>query len=162
DLFTFAAASAPTVVSLGTSSGSTGGGTLVVINGTNFTAATQVMFGSVAASFTFVSSIEIDAVSPSQTAGTVDVVVATTAGASATSSSDHFTFSAASAPSVNGVTANTGSTTGGDTVTIWGANFSGATDVSFAGVSSSWFTVVSDNTITALSPPGTAGTVDIT
>src|SRR5205807_4319362 len=98
--FTFTAASAPAVSSLGTSSGSTAGGTSVVITGTDLTAATDVFFGSVrAASFTVDSSTQITAVSPSQAAGTIDVIVQTPSGASANTSSDNFTYTAASAPS---------------------------------------------------------------
>src|ERR1019366_7947378 len=62
---------APAVTSISPSSGPTTGGTTVTITGTNFTGATKVGFGAVAAtSFTVVSSTEITAVSPAQAAGT--------------------------------------------------------------------------------------------
>src|SRR5262249_49495431 len=52
DRFTYAAANAPVVSSLGTSSGSTAGGTSVTITGTDFTGATAVLFdGTPVASF---------------------------------------------------------------------------------------------------------------
>ena len=119
--FTYNAASAPAVSSLGTSSGSTAGGTAVTINGSGFTGLAAVDFGTVpAASFQFVSDSVITAVAPPQAAGTVDVKVLTTAGVSASGSSDHFTYSAASAPSVTSLATTGGSTAGGTLVTING------------------------------------------
>ena len=51
--FTYSAASAPTVTGLSPTSGTDGGGTTVVITGTNFTSATDVTFGGIdATSFT--------------------------------------------------------------------------------------------------------------
>src|SRR5262249_24944248 len=76
-----------------TTSGSTAGGTTVVLTGTGFTGATGVSFGSVAAaSFTVNSATQITATSPSQAAGTVDVRVATPSGISAAGTADHFTY----------------------------------------------------------------------
>ena len=93
--------------------------------------------------------------------GTVDVTVQTLAsGWSATSPADQFTYADA-APTVTGVSPSTGSTAGGETVTITGTGFTSAYDVSFGGVSAS-FTVNSDGSITAVTPVGNAGTVDVT
>src|SRR5205807_1162165 len=137
------------------------GGTSVVINGTNFTGATAVTFGSfAAASFTVNSSTKITATSPAEPAGTVDVTVTTPSGTSATSSSDHFTYTAASLPSVTSLGTTTGTTAGGTSVTIIGTNFTGATAVMFGSVPAS-FTVNSSTSITATSPAQAAGTVDI-
>ncbi len=86
-------ATPPTLTSISPSSGPTSGGTTVTITGTNLTGATAVDFGTVgAASFTVVSATEITAVSPGQPAGTVNVIVATPAGTSATGSADRFTY----------------------------------------------------------------------
>ncbi len=54
-----------------------------------------------------------------------------------------------------------GATAGGNTVTITGANFTGATAVTFGGVAASSFTVVNDTTITAVPSGGSAGSVSI-
>ena len=64
-------------------------------------------------------------------------------------------------PNVTGVSPNIGSTAGGGTATITGANFTGATAVKFGATSTS-FTVVSDQLIEAAIPPGAGGTVDVT
>jgi hypothetical protein len=162
DQFTYTAAPAPTVTGLGTTSGPTGGGTSVVISGTHFTGATVVDFGSVPASFTVNNDTTITAVSPSQAAGTVDVTVTTPGGTSPTSSADHFTYTAAPAPSVTGLSPTSGPTSGGNSVVILGNYFTGASAVYFGGVAATGFTVNSDTSVTAVAPPGAAGTVDVT
>jgi IPT/TIG domain len=86
----------PAVSALGTSTGSTAGGTSVTITGTGFTAVAHVAFGSVqATSFVVNSSTQITAVSPPG-AGTVDVTVTTVRGLSGTSSADQFAYVAPS------------------------------------------------------------------
>src|SRR5262249_3017689 len=70
DQFTYTAAPLPSVASVTPSSGSTGGGTEVTITGSNFTGATAVSFGTVACSFTVIADNTIDAIAPSQAAGT--------------------------------------------------------------------------------------------
>jgi IPT/TIG domain/PASTA domain len=72
---------APTIVSLGTTSGPTSGGTSVSISGTDFENATAVTFGSASASFTVESEGRLTAVSPANaTAGSAPVTVTTIAG----------------------------------------------------------------------------------
>jgi hypothetical protein len=62
---------------------------------------------------------------------------------------------------VTGVSPRTGSAAGGGSVTIIGTGFTSAYDVSFGGVSAS-FTINSDGSITAVTPVGNPGTVDVT
>ena len=71
------------------------------------------------------------------------------------------TAPAAGAPAVSGVCPDFGSTAGGDSVTISGSNFAGVAAVNF-GTAAAAFKVVSASEITAVSPPGTAGHVNIT
>jgi uncharacterized repeat protein (TIGR02543 family) len=66
------------------------------------------------------------------------------------------------APAVTAVSPSSGSTAGGDTVTITGTGFIGATAVNFGSTAATSYTVVSDTEITAISPAGSAGNVDIT
>ncbi len=161
--FTYNAASAPAVTSLGTTSGSTAGGTSVTISGTDFGGASQVLFGGVpAASFVVNSGTSITAIAPSAAAAaTVDVVVWTPTGDSAVNSGDEFTYSAASAPTLSSLSITSGSTTGGIVVNLTGSHFTGATDVSF-GTTAADFTVMSDTWITATVPPGSAGSASVT
>jgi alpha-tubulin suppressor-like RCC1 family protein len=59
------------------------------------------------------------------------------------------------APSISSVSPNTGPQPGGTSVTITGANFTGATAVSFGPSAAASFTVNSATSITAVSPAGT-------
>ncbi len=94
DKFTFTPSSEiPTVAAVAPYVGPTTGGTVVTITGTNFTGATAVKFGGVAAtSFSVSSSTTIVATSPAEAAGVVDLTVTTPNGTSAVVSADHFTF----------------------------------------------------------------------
>lgn len=66
-------------------------------------------------------------------------------------------------PTVTNVTPANGPLEGGTNVTITGSGFTGVTDVRFGSTPASSFTLVSDSTILAISPPGaTAGTVNVT
>jgi hypothetical protein len=133
----------------------------VTITGTNFTGATAVNFGTTAATgVTVVNATTITATSPAGT-GVVDVTVTTPAGTSATSAADQFTFTAAAAPTVTGISPMSGPATGGTLVTITGTNFTGATAVHFGTAAATGVTVVSATTITATSPAGT-GVADVT
>jgi hypothetical protein len=110
DNFTYVAD--PTITGLGTGTGSTAGGTSVVITGTNFTDASAVEFGSTSAtSFTVVNATTIDAVAPAGS-GTVDVTVETAGGTSATSAADEFTYETPTL-SITPTTLNLGTTTAG-------------------------------------------------
>ena len=85
-------ASAPTVTGVSPTSGPAAGGTVVTITGTSFTGATSVSFGGAAASFTVNSAAtSITVTSPAGT-GTVDIVVTSPIGSSATSAADRFTY----------------------------------------------------------------------
>jgi hypothetical protein len=162
DQYTYADTVAPSVSSLNVTSGPMAGGTSVVITGSNFTAATAVLFGNVAAtSYTVNSDTQITVTSPTQAAGQVDVQVVTPYGTSPKSPFDLFTYTAA-LPSVTSVSPNTGSTTGGTSVTITGSNFTGATRVYFGNVLATSFTFNSDSSITTISPVQAAGVVDVT
>jgi hypothetical protein len=75
---TLSSVAGPVITSISPSSGTTGGGTSIVITGTNFTSASSVTIGGVsAATYTVNSSTQITAVTPSGTAGAKDVIVTT-------------------------------------------------------------------------------------
>ncbi len=161
DQFIYSTASSPSVSGLATSSGSTAGGTLVSIFGSNFTAASAVSFGSVAAAFAVVSDSLISAIAPAQSAGTDDVTVTTPSGTSSTSTADEFAYTAAAAPTVTGLADPSGLTTGGTPVTILGSGFTGTSSVTFGGFQANWFEVNSDTSVTAWTPNLPAGTLDV-
>jgi hypothetical protein len=149
----------PAVTSIAPAGGPPTGGTTVQITGTGFTPASAVAFGGAAATrVTYTSSSKITATSPAGV-GKVDVTVTTVAGSSAATSADQFTYAP---PVVTGVSPLFGPATGGTSVTIIGTGFTGATAVDFGSIAASNVTVVSDTQITATSPAGAAGPVDVT
>ncbi len=137
---------APTIT--GSSPDSGGVGTPVVVRGTNFTGATAVKFNGRPAGFTVDSAGQITAIVPaSATSGPIAV---TTRGGTATSAVS-FTV----APRITGFTPSSGAI--GASVTINGANFTGATSVTFNGTPATTFTVDTPTRITATVPAGAAG-----
>lgn len=149
--FTFAPP--PTITSFTPTSAAIGA--TVTINGTNFTGATQVRFGGVAAtSFMVVSATQITAVvAAGGASGNVQV---TTPGGVANLAG--FTFIAP--PTITSFTPTSAGT--GLTVTITGTNFTGATAVSFGGTAATSFMVVSATQITAVVAAGATGTIQVT
>ena len=155
----FTAVAAPTVTALSPKTGPAAGGTTVTLTGTNFSGATRVAFGGTSVGFSVVSDSSITAVAPvAEAAGTVYVTVTTIGGKSATSTANRYTYTAAT-PIVTAVDPSVGSTDGGTMVTLSGANFTGASAVTFGGVRASFY-VDTDTSIVAWSPPG-VGTVDV-
>lgn len=153
----------PSIMTVSPASGPTTGGTTVTITGSHLSGVTSIAFGTVpAASFIIVSDTSITAVSPAEPVSTVDITAANAEGASATSPADRFSYLASNqAPSVTSISPTSGPTSGGTSVIITGTGFTGATEVGFGGFRAISFQVNSDTSITATSPPESAGTVDI-
>ena len=85
----------PSVSAVSPNAGPLGGITGVTITGTNLTGQTAVDFGATAGTVTADTGTTITVNAPAESAGTVDVTVTTAGGTSATSSADHFTYTAA-------------------------------------------------------------------
>jgi hypothetical protein len=153
--------SMPTIASISPAIGNAVGGATVTISGSGFSGTTAVTFGSTpAASFMVNSSSSITATSPAESAGTVDVTIMNSLGTNTTSSADHFAYYAT--PAITGLSAIIGSTSGGTNVTITGTGLISVSAVDFGSTPAASFTVNGDTSITAVSPAGTAGTVDMT
>ena len=151
---------APVVTGVSPTTGPTAGGTSVTITGTDLTSASAVHFGSASATnVTPVSATSVTATAPAGT-GTVDVTVTTSNGTSAISVNDQYIY--ADAPTVTSLSPNAGKTSGGDTVTITGANLTSASAVHFGSASATNVTPVSATSVTATAPAGAAGTVHVT
>jgi hypothetical protein len=130
--------------------GSTGGGTLVTITGTNLSNTSAVTFGSKSAtSVTNVSPTQVTAVSPSGT-GTVGVTVTTPGG-----TSNPVSYFYVGAPFKSSLGTTSGPLAGGNTITLNGTGLSTATSVSFGGVTVAP-TVVSDSSLSVVVPAGGA------
>jgi alpha-tubulin suppressor-like RCC1 family protein len=152
----------PTVVKLSLKSAPTGGGAAVTITGTEFAGVSAVAFGAVSATeFTVNSPTSITVIAPAQGAGTIDVRVTNSAGASAVTSKDHFKYT----PTVTGLSPSSGSTAGGTSVTVTGTGFAlgtTATSFKFATRKATAVNCVSSTSCTLRTPAGTAGTVNVT
>uniref|UniRef100_UPI0024581CEC beta strand repeat-containing protein n=1 Tax=Nocardia abscessus TaxID=120957 RepID=UPI0024581CEC len=149
---------APILASVVPDAGATSGGGTVILHGTGFTSATVVNFGAnTASSFVLVSDSEIRAVAPAGVAGTVTVTVVTTGGRS-----NGVFYTYVPAPALASVVPGSGPATGGNTVTLDGTGFTGATAVRFGAITATSYTVVSDTRITAMAPAATAGPVAVT
>ena len=153
----------PTVTGVSPLAGTSGGGTLVTINGTNFTGATDVKFGLVSAGithFTVLSSTQISAIAPAGVPdGWVDVTVVNGSGTSDTSANSKYSYGV---PTVSALSPNNGQPAGGYPCVITGNGFTGVSVVKFGAtvVSPATYTVNSPTQITVSSvPAGTAATV---
>lgn len=141
----------PTISSFTPTSGGTG--TTITISGTNFTNVTAVNFGSsTASSFTVVNANTITAIVGAGASGLVTVTNIAGSG-----SLGGFTYYPT--PTISSFTPVTATT--GNTVTITGTNFTGATQVIFGGTAATSFTVVNATTITAVIGGGSSGVVTV-
>jgi hypothetical protein len=158
--YTYNGIAVPVVSTVSPTSGPASGGNTAVINGSGFTNATAVAFGSTATSFTVVSNTVINAIVPPgpSTGGNVFVLVTGPGGTSAASTT--YTYTAALTPIVTGLSPASGPVSGGNTVIVTGSNLNGATAVTFGGNAAS-FTILSSTRINAVAPPGTAGTASV-
>jgi len=81
----------------------------------------------------------------------------------AQTSSKTFTLTViAATPTITAISPNTGPTTGGTSVVVTGTNLTGATSVRFGGANATSFIVAGPTRITAVTPAGSLGTVDVT
>jgi hypothetical protein len=117
----------PTITSLSSTVATVGGGQIVLLSGTNLDNTSSVTLGSTSvASLSNVSATRVQFVVPAGSAGLTDVTLTTTYGGSVTSVN---AFRYIGEPAITSVTPNIGSTAGGATVTIAGANLTNVTRV---------------------------------
>jgi hypothetical protein len=136
-------------------------GTSVDVLGSGFTGVTAVKFNGTAASFTFNSDSELHATVPNgATTGPISVTTPSGTGTSSTSF-NVTTGGGGNPPTVSSFTPTSGPV--GTNVSITGANFTGATSVTFNGTAATNFTVNSDTSINANVPSGaTTGKIAVT
>ena len=142
----------PTVTSFTPAFGSVGN--TVTINGANFTGATSVKFGGIAASFSSVTFSSLTATVPAN--ATNAPISVTTADGTGTSAQTFFVTAA-----VIGFTPTNSAP--GTTVKITGNNFNGTTAVNFNGTPAASFVVSNNTTIGAVVPGGVStGPISVT
>lgn len=151
---------APTLISVSPTSGTTLGGTSVLVLGSNFVSGASVTFGGVqATNVSVLSSTTITCNTPAEAAGTVSVVVTNVDNQSATLVSA-FTFIAP--PTIVSVSPSLGPTVGGQTVTIMGSGFVAGSQVLFGVTPATSVSFVSASQLNVTTPVGTSGTVNVT
>ena len=148
----------PVLTTVYPSSSPTTGGATVILNGSNFTGATDVSFDGIPATdFRVDSDSQITATTPAHTAGTASITVLTAYGTGILPTSIFYYTEAA----ITSVSPNAGPTAGGTSVTITGAGFTGTTEVSFGGIHAMSFTIVSDTEISAVTPANESGAASV-
>lgn len=146
----------PVLSAISPSQGPAAGGTAVTLTGTALDGATDVRFGSAAASFTVDSPTQITAVSPPGTSA-VPVTVTTPGG---TSAPVYFFY--LDEPALHALSPLQGPLAGGTPVTLTGFALGSTITVAF-GTESASFSVDSSTRITAVAPAATsAGPVPVT
>jgi hypothetical protein len=162
DAYEFQAPPIPTISSIAPANGPIAGGTPVTIQGSGFSAGTQVFFDHTAAvSVDILSAHSLVAVTPPHTAGLVDVAVQIPDGRDATTVGG-FLYVAPPNPTINTIDPNTGPAAGGTSVTITGTDFRPGAVVLFGSVPASSVSVLNATTLTAVTPAHAAGLVDVT
>lgn len=155
-----AGAATLTVTDVEPAGGSTAGGTAVTISGTGFEDGATVKFDSIAASNVIVvNPSTITAVTPGHAPEVVDVTV-TNLDAETATLSDAYTY--ANPPSITSIEPDAGPAGGGTSVTITGTGFKSGAAVRFASKLATGVSVPNSTTITATTPSGTPGPVDVT
>lgn len=150
----------PTVTGVTPNAGPPAGGTAIVIKGSNFTSASQVLIGNAAVTPVFVDTTTLNAVTPAQAVGAYQVRVKTGSGTSADTPDALFTYT--NGPIIDAVNPDNGPTTGGTIVVITGKNFAAPLSITFGAFPATSFNINSATQITVLSPANpTAGPSDI-
>jgi hypothetical protein len=151
----------PSLLSISPLSGPAGGFTTVTLTGSGFTGTNSVKFGGVdAISFVVNSSSSVDAITPPGALfDVVDVTIADIEGVSTLTNA--YVYTTNPVPSIDTVSPSSGTTDGGDLVTVSGPSVVGVTDVTFGGVSGTNLDIVSATSLTIETPPGSLGAVDV-
>ncbi|GAA1238964.1 IPT/TIG domain-containing protein [Pseudonocardia alaniniphila] len=144
----------PAKFALSPTSGVEAGGNSVTITGSNLNGATSVTFGANAGTITANNSGSIVVTVPAGT-GSVPVTVVTPGG-----STNGLSYEYVVAPTVATIDPDSGPTAGGTGVTITGTGLTTTSSVTFGGTPAS-FVVISPTEVSATTPAGAAGAVDV-
>jgi hypothetical protein len=150
----------PSVLELAPGGGPAEGGKIIKIHGGNLEGATSVTFGGTPAAFTIESAEAIKVTTPLGHAPFEDVRVTTPEGVSPVVPADRFEYQSMPAE-ISRLSPDQAPGAGGTTVSISGAEFFGVTAVLFGGATAS-FTVNSPGSISAVAPPHTVESLEVT
>jgi hypothetical protein len=133
------------------------GGTTIRVLGERLDLATEVTIGGVVAAFVVESDRVLVVTLPPGSVGPAAIVVTTSEG-----SATHDGFSYVIPLTVDEISPASGPVAGGTAVTITGRGFEAGMHVRIGGVPAIDIVVVDDTTITATTPAGSGGAVDVT
>lgn len=161
------------VIEMSPEKGSANGGTSVTVTGKNLSGTTAVMVGGSTAEITRTEDAELVFTVPAGDAGDAEVDLVSEAGILAAG-----TFTYLPPPTISSLSSTTGSLTGGETVSIFGANLDDITAVTFTPtVTAAWTTsgdgsmpavpalkttAVSGSQLDVVVPPGLGGASTLT
>lgn len=155
---------APTLSAIGPVSGTTGGGDIVILTGSDLSTVSEVDFDGVAASnVSVLDDTSVTAMTPSHAAGAVTVSVNTNDGAATLTNGFTFTEEAEQpSPTLESIHPASGPLAGGTAFTLTGTGLTTASEITFGGIPATSVSVVNDNSVTAITPVGNAaGAVDV-
>jgi plastocyanin len=143
--------------------GATTGGLGVTITGSGFAAGAAVSIGGApATNIAIASATSITATTPAHAAGTVDIVVTNPDGQSGRLSNGfNYEVPVSAPPAIASAGPDSGPLGGGTSVTINGSGFAQGAAVSFGAAPATTVNVANANSITAMTPAGSAGSVDL-
>ena len=137
--------------------GSTLGGTVISITGSGLSGVTAVSIGGApCTAVTVLSPTLVRATTPPGVVG--EAAISVTAPSGTTLAPAPFTYVM---QQVSSIVPNTGSYTGGTAITITGAYLAATTSVTIGGVPATNVVAVSATQVTAVTPAGSVGTVDV-
>lgn len=144
--------SAPTLSAVTPNTGSINGGMTVNISGSGFTPSTTVTIGGVAATGVTVNSASsLSAVVPAYLSGALAANVMVNNGSSTANLNAGFSYQP-SPPTFSSISPNSGSITGGSTLTLRGSNFTPGTTVTIGGQAATGIQVSNASTLTLVTP----------
>jgi hypothetical protein len=149
---------APTVSSIGPVSGSSEGGTHVLVQGTGFLPGATVTIGVAAAAVEVISETELEVVTAAHAPSSEEVIVTTADGKSTGGPS--YTYVSPPPPTVSSVSPTSGPIAGGTPVLVTGSNFVPSSKVEIGGVAST-VEVVSETELKAVTPAHVAGPAEV-
>jgi len=153
----------PKVTTISPNTGSEAGSTEVTVEGAGFAEGASVDFGSTPAlSATVNSATSITAVSPAGSGSNLNVTVMNPAGTSPAEAADEFAYTTPTKPTIGEIAPTYGNELGETKVTIIGTEFLAGAEVHFGASPATSVTVDSGKEITATSPAGVLGIVNVT
>lgn len=150
----------PRISSVSPNSGSTAGGTSVVIAGLRFQAGATVTFGGKSAMVVSVAPSSITAVTPAHAAGIVNVVVTNPDGLKGRLASGYTYVNLGQPPQISSISPTSGPTSGGTSAAITGSGFQAGAAVTLGGASAT-VVGVAPSSIAIVTPAHAAGSVDV-